>query len=395
MNEEEELLNPEAGNRSANGVSRRDVLGVSAAACVSLTAGCISSLPGTGQEAEPATVFVFNEDQTVSFIDVETDEVLQTTYLGTTDSLPANQYSIQVTGQNYPILWLSSDRGVTAVDGSSLEIRSRTETSYSPNYPNLTPDGQYLMVASGGTSTRVPKPEHPTHTISRIDADPESSSFGEKLETLDYGKRGPCDMTVGPNGDYVYVPDVYEETFSVISVDPLEVVGRLELSPLVGDRTLPFMATAAWDGSLVAVEVPEGQPGQREGRQSTERFIDVSDPEEPEEVAALTEDDGLGAYPLTSEISGDNEFAYIFTLDSQDVTVVNLDSFTVENRLDLGGPAIGGTWGPSLTKLYVPVLSNDTVKVINHGEREITGTISVKQGQKGVTAGRIRPDDAS
>lgn len=375
------------------GLPRRRFLRATAGAGIlGTSAGCVGGTGG-GPEGDP-TVFVFNQDKTVSAIDVETDEVVTTTFIGTTASIPANQYAIKVTNEKNPALWLNTD-DIVAIDGQSLEELTRVETSFAPNYPNLTPDGKHLMVASGGTSTRVPKPEHPTHTINRIDADPDSSNFGEITGRLDYGKRGPCDMTVGPDGEYLYVPDVYEETFSVIRTDPLEVAGRVDLQPLLGDRTLPFMATASWDGTLVAVETPEGQPGQREGRKSTERYIDVSDPESPEEIATLTEDDGLGAYPLTSEFGPDNKTSYVFTMNSKDVTVVDLDSFEVETRLDLGGPALTGTWDPDLERLYVPVMSGETVKVIDHERREIVKTIDVGPGPTGATAGSVRPTGAS
>lgn len=372
---------------------RRFLRATAGAGIVGTTAGCLGDvLDQSDNDGDAArTVFVFNQDQTVSAIDAATDEVLTTAFIGMSASLPANQYAIEATTEDHPILWLNTDAGATAIDARTFEEVGSVETSFNPNYVNLTPDGRNLVVASGGTSTRVPEPAHPTHTIARIDADPASSTFAEIIDELDYGKQGPCDMTIGPNGEYAYVPDVYEETFSVVSIDPLEVVGRVTLEPLVGDRTLPFMATASWDGSLVAVETPEGQPGVSEGRASTERFVDVTDPENPEEVASLTVEDGLGEYPLTSEFGPDDEFLYIFTLDSQDVTVVDLASFEVQTRIELGGPAITGTWEPNREKLYVPVMSGESVAVIDPASHEIVETVTVGDGPGGATAGRVRP----
>jgi YVTN family beta-propeller protein len=76
------------------------------------------------------------------------------------------------------------------------------------------------------------------------------------------------------------------------------------------------------------------------------------------------------------------------------VTVVDLDAETVTDRLDVGGSAFVGTWGPNHEKLYVPVQSSDEVKVVDHGSKSVTATISVGSRPYGATAGRVRPGES-
>jgi DNA-binding beta-propeller fold protein YncE len=146
------------------------------------------------------------------------------------------------------------------------------------------------------------------------------------------------------------------------------------------------MATASPDGQTLLVEHSEGETG-------TESIWDLGDPETPIERTRLTRADGLGQRPLTSEIGPDSERGYIFTPESNDVTVVDLVAETVTDRLDLGGSAFVGTWNPSRTKLYVPVQTNDEVAVIDHERTEIIDRIEVGPSPYGATSAQVRPEN--
>jgi DNA-binding beta-propeller fold protein YncE len=45
---------------------------------------------------------------------------------------------------------------------------------------------------------------------------------------------GPCDVTIHPEGTYAYVPDLYGDTLTVLTVDPFEIETQVEVDP-VGD----------------------------------------------------------------------------------------------------------------------------------------------------------------
>ncbi|MFB6251439.1 MAG: hypothetical protein ABEI27_07100 [Halobellus sp.] len=392
----DEILYPNRGT-SGDGddtgrVSRRTLIASSAVAGTSATAGCTGLTGGDGSgggsgDAGPPTVFVFNTgDMTVSVIDAAADELVTTTYLGATASFPSNQYLVNQLDQDRSIAWLNVDNGVRGVDVASLSEETSFETGSGANWQEVTPDGNHLIVSA----------REPVHKQFRIDADPSSDTFGDVTAAInrqpeggrgDNEGPGPCDITIHPDGEYAFVPDIYSDTLTVLSIDPFEIVTQVGVEPVVDgvDAVAPWMDTATWDGETLLVENNEGEHG-------TESIWDVSDPENPEELTRLTAEDNLGALPLTSEVGPDSQTAYVFTANSKDVTVVDLASGDVTGRLDLGGSAFVGTWGPAREKLYVPVQTSDEVKVIDHAAGEITATISVGSKPYGATAGNVRPD---
>jgi YVTN family beta-propeller protein len=391
---DDEFLRP---NRDAEDersrVSRRLLLAGSAAAGVAATAGCSSNSdtetttnPSSGSVTTADTVFVFNTgDRTMSVIDVESDTVVGTPELGMTASFPANQYALDLTDSAADPLWLNVDSGVRAVAVGTLSQVASVDTGSGANWQEVTPDGTHLVVSA----------REPAHRQVRIDADPESDSFGTvtaELDRTDEGGRGdndgpgPCDVTIHSDGQYAYVPDLYGDTLTVIDVETFEIVEQVEVPPVVGPAGAPWMGTAAPDGETLLVEHNEGLAG-------TESIWDTNDPAAPEERVRLTSDDGLGERPLTSEIGPDSATGYVFTPGTNDVTVVDLDAGTVTDRIDVGGSAFVGTWGPNHEKLYVPVQSSDEVKVVDHDSGSVTATIPVGSRPYGATAGRVRPGE--
>lgn len=377
----------------SDGVGRRRLLESSAAvgAMVPVT-GCFSQ----GSTEGVPTVFVFNNgDRTVSVIDAETDERLANAFIDTTASFPANQYGTSL-DSTYDGLWLNVNGGVRAVDQHTLEGIERVETGYEPNYPNLTPDEKHLIVASGGTTTLDPEPdEQETHAIVRINADRGSDEFGEVTGKVETEYTGPCDTTLGPDGKYAFVPEIANETVAILTVDPFEIVERVDVGEPAGDgKVLPFMGTASFDGETLLVENGEGELGTAPAipREGSESIWDISDPTTPVERERITRDDGLPAAPITSEIGPDGEIAYLFTPDAERVTVIDCEAGTVEGDLAIGGRSISGAWGPAREKLYVPVQTANHVAVIDHAERAVATTVDAGASPTGAVAGAIRPD---
>jgi YVTN family beta-propeller protein len=390
----DEFLRPNRGADEASArVSRRLLLAGSAAAGVVATAGCSSDSDGetttspfSGSVTTADSVFVFNTgDRTMSVIDVESDTVVATPDLGLTASFPANQYAPGLTDSAAAPMWLNVGSGVRAVAVGSLSQVARIDTGSGANWQEVTPDGTHLVVSA----------REPAHRQVRIDADPDSDSFGTVTAELDRAEEGgrgsnegpgPCDVTIHPDGAYAYVPDLYGDTLTVVDVEAFEIVKQVDVSPVVGSAGAPWMGTAAPDGETLLVEHDEGAAG-------TESIWDTSEPSAPEERVRLTGDDGLGERPLTSEIGPESEIGYVFTPGTDDVSVVDLDAGTVTDRIDVGGSAFVGTWGPNHEKLYVPVQSSDEVKVVDHGSQSVTATIPVGARPYGVTAGTVRPGE--
>ncbi|NHN49437.1 hypothetical protein G9464_17845 [Halostella sp. JP-L12] len=392
--------NGDGENRSA-GVSRRTMLAGSAAAGAA-AAGCANSGSSEGDSGgsddsggssgddgvtEADSVFVFNTgDRTVSVVDATDDAVVATRQLSLTASFPSNQYAPGITEEPSDPLWLNVDEGVRAVEVGSLSEVASVDTGSGANWQELTPDGKHLVVSA----------REPSHEQYRIDADPASDTFGEvtaRIDRADEGGRGdregpgpgPCDVTIHPDGEYAYVPDLYGDTLTVLDVESFEIATQVAVDPVEeGTPPAPWMGTAAMDGETLLIENNEGETG-------TESIWDVSDPETPREVARLTSDDGLGHLPLTSEIGPDGDIGYVFTPDTEDVSVIDVEGEAVAKRLDLGGQAFVGTWGPAHEKLYVPVQTSDEVAVVDHEAREVTERIEVGPDPYGATAAGIRP----
>ncbi|WP_411799631.1 hypothetical protein [Halonotius sp. F2-221B] len=370
------------------GLSRRHLLASGATASAVAAAGCAgdgSSQAGddTAASTGQPTVFVFNTgDGTVSLIDPASNEVVGSRGVNLSSSFPSNQYTPALTDESEDALWLNVERGVRALTAGGLEAVARVDTGSGANWQEQTPDGSHVIVSA----------REPSHTNYRVDADRDSETFGEvtgELERVDEGGRGdtdgpgPCDVTIHPDGEYAYVPDLFGDSLTVLSVDPFEIETQIDVAGVAADAAAPWMATIAPDGETMLVEHNEGE--------GTESIWDCSDPANPTERTRLTTDDGLGRGALTSEIGPDSETGYVFTPGSNDVSVIDLVAGTVTDRLDLGGSGFVGTWISAKTKLYVPIQTNDEVAVIDHAAGEIVDRIDVGPSPYGATAATVRP----
>ncbi|WP_135536928.1 hypothetical protein [Halostella pelagica] len=387
----DDVLFPNHGDDGRAAVSRRTLLAGSMAAGAAATAGCAGadtdgSNGDDGGDESSATVFVFNTgDKTISIVDVASDEVVATTQSRLTASFPSNQYAPTLTAEETDPLWLNVDEGVRALEVGSLSTVAAVETGTGANWQEVTPDGRHLVVSA----------REPSHAQYRVDADPGSDSFGDVTATIDRtdeGGRGdndgpgPCDVTIHPGGEYAYVPDLYGDTLTVVDIEAFEIETQVEVDPVEsGTAPAPWMGTAAGDGETLLVENNEGETG-------TESIWDVSDPASPTEVTRLTSDDGLGSLPLTSEIGPDSAVGYVFTPETEDISVIDIEAGAVAGRIDLGGKAFVGTWDPAHEKLYVPVQTADEVAVVDHAARAVTETLDVGPDPYGATAAAVRPE---
>jgi YVTN family beta-propeller protein len=376
----------ESADRSGGRLSRRSML--TAAAAGAATAGCLGdsgdSDDGAGPEFRP-TVFVFNTgDGTVSLIDVGRNEVVDTVAVGLSSSFPSNQFTTSMTNSPEEPLWLNVDRGVRALTAGSLSEGPSVETGSGANWQEQSPDGEHLVVSA----------REPAHRQFRIDASPESETFGEVTGEIDRrpeGGRGdndgpgPCDVTIHPDGEFAYVPDLFGDALTVIDIEAFEIHRQVAVDAR-GRPPEPWMGTAAPDGETLLVEHNAGESG-------AESIWDISDPGNPVEQVRLTPEDGLGEGALTSEIGPESATGYVFTPDTEDVTLLDIAAGEVERRLDLGGAAFTGTWDPDYRTLYVPVRSTGEVAVIDPDSREITTTIEVGPEPYGATAAAVRPAD--
>ena len=250
--------NEDGGEQPRPAISRRLLLAGSAAAGATATAGCLggdedTESGGSAEFVEKPTVYVFNTgDGTVSVIDSETDSVVATRAIGMTSSFPSNQFTPQLVADGTDPLWLNVGDGVRAVAVGRLEQQTHIQTGSGANWQDQTPDGEFLVVSA----------REPAHRQFKLDADPDSESFGDVLAELDRsgeGGRGdndgpgPCDVTIHPDGEYAYVPDLFGDTLTVIDIESFSIERQIAVESTGEAPTEPWMGAATWDGSTLLV----------------------------------------------------------------------------------------------------------------------------------------------
>jgi len=198
------------------------------------------------------------------------------------------------------------------------------------NFAGITPNGKTLWNAA-----------REVDEIQEIDADPNSPTFGQILTRIDVphspfvstpnasqGAMRPCDMSITPDGKFLFEPDLGGESVTAVDIRSRQVVDQVVLDPLVpGTRTRPFMLTT--NGKIALVENLEG----------TYAVLDVTDPYNMVEIKRLTQADGVGVAPQTSEFTPDGKYAYLIANGSPAVpgvvSVLDLATLTVPKQITL------------------------------------------------------------
>ena len=174
-----------------------------------------------------------------------------------------------------------------------------------------------------------------------IAADPNSPTFGQILTRIDVpytpdasnptatlGAMRPCDMSITPDGKFLFEPDLGGESVTAVDIRSKQVVDQLSLEALVpGTRVRPFMLTT--NGRIALVENLEG----------TYAVLDVTDPYNLREIRRLTRDDGVGVSPQTSEFTPDGKYAYLIANGSPAVpgvvSVLDLGTLTITKQITM------------------------------------------------------------
>lgn len=198
------------------------------------------------------------------------------------------------------------------------------------NFAGVTPNGKTVWNAA-----------REVDEIQEIDADPNSPTFGQILTrisvtpsimagnpTAAIGAMRPCDMSISPNGQFLFEPDLAGETVTAVDIRTKQIAHQLLLAPVVpGTRVAPFMLTT--NGKIALVENNEG----------TYAVIDVSNPYNMIEIKRLTRDDGVGVSPQTSEFTPDGKYAFLIANGSVSVpgviSVLDLATLTINRQIQL------------------------------------------------------------
>ncbi|VAW73373.1 hypothetical protein MNBD_GAMMA10-531 [hydrothermal vent metagenome] len=271
---------------------------------------------------------------------------VQNEVVGFNTSWPANQYKGNKhwwwTGLSGEIVGLHARRSVTPLLDPSNQVRVNTYTydgvpaglpQRGANFVGVTPKGKTVWNAA-----------REIDEIQEIDTDPRSATFGQILTHIKVplsadaspgsdtkGRMRPCDMSITPDGRYLWEPDLGGETVTGVDIKTRKVIAQITI-PKVNpeNRVIPFMLTTNSHYAVIEnFEAPFG----------TVDVLDVSDPKNPKHLKKITQADGLGVNPQTGEFSKDGRYHYIINLGSPEVPgnvdVLDMNTLQIVNKIAL------------------------------------------------------------
>ena len=242
------------------------------------------------------------------------------------------------------------------------------------NFAGVTPNGKTLWNAA-----------REVDEIQEIDADPNSPTFGQILTripvpdspdvsnpTATLGAMRPCDMSITPDGKFLFEPDLGGESVTAVDIRSKKVVDQLLLmpnDPSVSPRVSPFMLTT--NGRIALVENLEG----------TYAVLDVTDPYNLREIKRLTQADGVGVAPQTSEFTPDGKYAYLIANGSPAVpgvvSVLDLRSLTITKQIQMptGCRPHAGDFSRDGRNFFVNCSGASSVAVIDTKTQEVAQNV--------------------
>ncbi len=272
---------------------------------------------------------------------------VQNAAVGFKTSWPANQYPGEEddwwwTGLSGEVIGLKAEKNVKALlkDKNRKVVDTYTYAGVAPGLPTA---GSNFIGVSPKDKTAWNSARE-IDEIQEIDIDPDSRTFGQILTHITVplspdasagsstkGKMRPCDMSITPDGKYLWEPDIGGETLTGVDIHNKQVIAQITLPREdAANRVIPFMLTT--NGKLALIENFEAPFG-------TESIVDVSDPANPVHLKKLTQADGLGITPETSEFTPDGKYAYIITNGSPsipgEINVLDLSTLQISKSIAL------------------------------------------------------------
>jgi DNA-binding beta-propeller fold protein YncE len=266
--------------------------------------------------------------------------------VGFRTSWPANQYEGEKdwwwTGLSGEVIGLkASNSAKPLLDAENrMVVDTYTYAGVPPGLP--TSGSNFIGVSPKGKTAWNAARE--IDEIQEIDIDPDSDTFGQILTHIPVplsadaglgsatrGKMRPCDMSITPDNKYLWEPDIGGETVTGVDIGAKSVIAQITLPrENLANRVIPFMLTT--NGTVALVENFEAPFG-------TESIIDVTDPANPVHVKKLTQADGLGVSPTTSEFTPDGKYAYIIANGSPtvpgEINVLDLATLQITKSIAL------------------------------------------------------------
>jgi DNA-binding beta-propeller fold protein YncE len=358
-------------------MKRRTFLKLSAATLGTAVLGRLHS--GLAQEAKQELIVVSNAGNadagvmpSISLIEPSSLQVLATLAMPSSYSFPATRWDF---GRN--VIWTGLPAGpnnaVNAFRLSTGEQIAEVPTGSTQNYTELTPDGRYVVVAARFMDKFL-----------KISADPQAPDFGSVVAELDhYAGSNPCDITISSDGAYAYAPDRGGDTVSAVRLDPFEVVVTVPMERLGNAALEPFMGTVSPTSNYLFIENAQVRGGPDAGSESV---FDLSDPGRPVEIVRLSQADGLGSGPITSEFTADGRYGIVICRGSSNLSIVDTASLEITENVAFpeGSNPLTGTFAGAGDTFFVPLPGRDAVAAVSVPDFDVVELIPVGQRPLGV-----------
>lgn len=266
--------------------------------------------------------------------------------VGFSTSWPANQYEGEEdwwwSGLSGEVIGLKASNSAKPL--LNHENRKIVDTYTYPGVPAGLPTSGANFIGVSPKGKTAWNSAREIDEIQEIDIDPDSDTFGQILTHISVplspdagagsstrGKMRPCDMSITPDGKYLWEPDIGGETVTGVDITTRQVIAQITLPrENAANRVVPFMLTT--NGKIALVENFEPPFG-------TESIIDVSDPANPVHLKKLTQADGLGVTPETSEFTPDGKYAYIIANGTPsipgEISVLDLNTLQIIKSIAL------------------------------------------------------------
>jgi len=340
---------------------------------------------------------------TVDYQIVATDNDGNVTVFPPDEETPLSFNVISLTGEPLIYVVMSESSVLSVLDSGSGREVARIEMGDTPHSAVITPDEEVIFVANTGFGAQT------SRTVSAI-----STLTHARLATINVG-FGPLDLTMSSAGDRVFASNSDSRSLSVIDVDGLREVSRINLPGLVDG---PFGVAVSPDGQTVyATDIGSNQvfvvntelknvtgqisvvPSPRSLAVSPdggtlyvsgfEGGIGVVDLSQGREVERITTPGGVFRVAL----SPDGSTLYATDQDGNNLLVIDTESRTLVRTLNVlpnGSNTRGLAVSPDGSSIYVTNANSNDLVVFDSESLSIVSTYNLGEGPRGIVV-RSRP----
>jgi len=352
--------------------------------------------------AKPAVAVTNENDDTVSFIDVETNAVAHTVAVGHKPvaatffdaafgafQLPAKLYVAErrsddpegeSRGGNGAIQVLAGPVSPTESNRAEFSAGAAIAVGSHPEALALSPDGSRLWVANrndDSISIVERASESVIATLALAVVEPSKGKGNDKIREI--GAK-PMGVTFSPDGKYAYVTGRNSGNLVVVDAANPAILGHVD----VGNK--PQALAVSRDGTKVYA-------ANRNGNEVA--VVDVTDPARPALVARIA----TGDKPEGLALLNDGTKLYVTSRTTNSVTVFDVHPAAPYASVRTTVPVGSGPWGVAVTKpdsstgggefIYVTNRDDNTVSVIDAATDAVIATVPVGKAPTGVAAGLL------